>query len=290
MASAREPDPLAEALAGHGGLAAPPSATAQLRTLLEAELDASRAELAKARSGRVTVAFAPGGRALVPADPRLRADPGAVGERTFLVAAAAVGALVQAGGGALEAGGEESLELRAPGADPELAVLAFEEAHLDRVRHRALAVPEVVLRPAGLRPLDETHPLAVAARVARLGGDPTDPASIEAHEETVLAGQSPLPHDDPDPAGRIARRILQRLNGMGKWGGYHTEFVHLPRGFAGNERALAMRVGEALVAAGLLAEKQSVGQRHVYLNPRRAGDIHRMIETGERPAGLELEK
>ena len=76
------------------------------------------------------------------------------------------------------------------------------------------------------------------------------------------------PHEDPDPGRRVARRILQRLDGMGKWGGYHTEFAHLARGFAGNDRALAQEVGEALLEAGLLAEKPSVGQRHVYLNPR----------------------
>ena len=75
---------------------------------------------------------------------------------------------------------------------------------------------------------------------------------------------------------------------MGKWGGYHTEFAHLPRGFAGNDRALAITVGEALLAAGLLEEKPSVGQRHVYLNPRRAGDIHRFIESGQPPPGLQL--
>jgi hypothetical protein len=40
-------------------------------------------------------------------------------------------------------------------------------------------------------------------------------------------------------------------------------------------------VGEALLDAGLLAEKPSVGQRHVFLNPRRAADIRRLIETGE---------
>ena len=96
------------------------------------------------------------------------------------------------------------------------------------------------------------------------------------------------PHDDPDPARRAARRILQRLNGMGKWGGYHTDFAHLARGFAGNDRQLASDVGEALITAGLLAEKPSVGQRHVFLNPRRAGDIRRLIETGEAPSGLSL--
>jgi hypothetical protein len=86
----------------------------------------------------------------------------------------------------------------------------------------------------------------------------------------------------------VARRILQRLDGMGKWGGYHTEFAHLARGFAGHERALAGEVGEALLAAGMLAEKPSVGQRHVYLNPRRAAEIRRMIETGELPPGMRL--
>ena len=75
---------------------------------------------------------------------------------------------------------------------------------------------------------------------------------------------------------------------MGKWGGYHTDFAHLARGFAGNDRQLAQAVGEALLAGGLLAEKPSVGQRHVFLNPRRAADIHRLIETGAVPPGLKL--
>jgi hypothetical protein len=75
---------------------------------------------------------------------------------------------------------------------------------------------------------------------------------------------------------------------MGKWGGYHTEFAHLPRGFKGNDRALAQDVGEKLLEAGLLAEKPSVGQRHVYLNPRRAAEIRKLIDTGELPAGMTL--
>jgi hypothetical protein len=82
------------------------------------------------------------------------------------------------------------------------------------------------------------------------------------------------------------RRILQRLDGMGKWGGYHTAFDHLARGFAGNERALAYEVGEELLDAGLLEQKPSVGQRHVYLNARRAGDIRRLIDEGVVPAEL----
>jgi hypothetical protein len=96
------------------------------------------------------------------------------------------------------------------------------------------------------------------------------------------------PHEDPDPARRVARRILQRLNGMGKWGGFHTEFAHLARGFAPNDRALAGAVGEALIDAGLLVEKPSVGQRHVFLNSRRAGDIHALIDDGTMPGELTL--
>ena len=95
-------------------------------------------------------------------------------------------------------------------------------------------------------------------------------------------------HEDPDPARRVARRILQRLDGMGKWGGYHTDFAHLARGFAGNDRQLASEVGEALLAAGLLAEKPSVGQRHVFLNPRRAGDIRQADRNRRGTRWIEL--
>ena len=55
--------------------------------------------------------------------------------------------------------------------------------------------------------------------------------------------------DDPLPRRRAARRMLRRLDGMGKYGGYHTEFRHLARGFAGHERQLALEVGEALLRA-----------------------------------------
>jgi hypothetical protein len=101
-------------------------------------------------------------------------------------------------------------------------------------------------------------------------------------------GRAVRPHEDPDAARRVARRILQRLDGMGKWGGYHTDFAHLARGFAGNDRGLAQAVGEALLEAGLLAEKPSVGQRHVFLNPRRAAEIRRLIDEGALPPGMTL--
>jgi hypothetical protein len=75
---------------------------------------------------------------------------------------------------------------------------------------------------------------------------------------------------------------------MGKWGGYHTEFTHLARGFPQDERKLAGEVGEALIASGLLAEKPSVGQRHVFLDPRHVREIRGLIERGDVPATLDL--
>jgi hypothetical protein len=308
-------------LRARGGAGAPASATARLRDVLEATLRHGRGELAKPRSGYarpVEVAIAAqDGRLLAatPAASALRADPDAASERAWLLVAATVGALVElaepspppparADDLALLAGelpgGFLVLAFPAPRADPhaldELVPIAFEDhaGGLDRLRARALALPGAVLEAAALKPpIGASHPLRIAEAVARLGGRPEEERSVEDLEDAVLALLEPArpsvrPHEDPDPARRVARRILQRLDGMGKWGGYHTEFAHLPRGFAGNDRALAQEVGEALLAAGLLAEKPSVGQRHVYLNPRRAAEIRRIIDTGELPAGMSL--
>jgi hypothetical protein len=293
-------DDLAAAVADGAG-------PARIRALLQAELARGVRELAQKRSGYeqpVLVAAGPvegGLRAVAPAPPALRADPDAVNERTWLLVAALVGALVEATGhGEVRAGAfGDHLVLEVPGdpEDAELVPIAF-EAHvegIDRLRARALALPGGILGDADdvRDPIGPAHPLVVAAHVAALGGHPADPASMEEHEDAVLAALDAgadvaRPHDDPDPARRVARRILQRLDGMGKWGGYHTEFAHLARGFAGNDRALAEAVGEALLTAGLLAEKPSVGQRHVFLNPRRAREIHALIERGETPGDLAL--
>jgi len=306
--------PLATALQDAGGTAAPRGRFAQLRTLLREDLARSEREIARARSGReqpVTVVFAAAPEALLAVAPvaaAIRADPAVASERAWLIAAATVGALVEIvqpprpEGPAdllLQAGDLDGhLALRLPTAAPEdaeLAAVAFEEqaASIARLRSCALALAPEVLAEAH----DWRAPIAQALRsaeaVARLGGSPAEPASVAEHEEAVLTllearGGALRPHDDPLAARRVARRILQRLNGMGKWGGYHTDYRHLARGFAGNERALADEVGEALLEAGLLSEKPSVGQRHVYLNPRRAADIHGLIERGTVPADLRL--
>jgi hypothetical protein len=301
-----------------GGAIAPATATARLRTVMLAALRRGRDELDKPRSGYgapVEIAIATGGGMLLAATPAaatFRADPEAAAERVWLLVAAVVAALVDLGEAGAPAGPGD-LRVRAgdldgfllvalPGRlDPadleELAPLAFDDhaGGLDRLRARVAVTPARLLEGPELRePIGAHHPLRIAEAVARLGGRPEDPRSVEEHEEAVLAlltadsARAVRPHEDPDPARRVARRILQRLDGMGKWGGYHTDFAHLARGFAGNERALAQEVGEALLESGLLAEKPSVGQRHVFLNPRRAAEIHRLIDDGTLPAGMRL--
>jgi hypothetical protein len=305
---------LEDELQACGGAAAPATAVARLRENLLAALREGRNELAKPRSGKhdpvvVTFAAQEGGLfAATPVPAGLRADPDSVSEREFLLAAAVAGTLVElAEPGAPR--GPDDLKLRAgelPGGflvlaypghelDPELVALSFEDQveSVDRLRARALALPPGVIEDVPLRePIGARHPLRIAEAVARLNARPAGAFDDEL-EDAVLAlldptGEVVRPHADPDPASRVARRILQRLDGMGKWGGYHTEFAHLARGFKGNDRALAQDVGEKLLEAGLLAEKPSVGQRHVYLNPRRAAEIRKLIDTGALPAGMTL--
>ena len=68
---------------------------------------------------------------------------------------------------------------------------------------------------------------------------------------------------------------------MGKVGtNYHTAVDHLYRGVSADQRHDAMEVGEALIRAGLLGEKPSVGQRHVYLRRDALAQIHALIERG----------
>jgi hypothetical protein len=310
---------LEHALSEAGGADAPRDFSARLRGLLDAELRRGVRELGESRTGYETpiavAVAATGGELLaaLPVAPGLRADPGAVGERAAALAAAAVEQLVE-GASPGPPRSRDDLRLRLgeldgmlllayPAAEPlEAAEYAhealnaeFEERRIDRLRARSHLLPGHVLEGGtDLRaPIGATHPLRVAEAVTRLGGSPLDDETVEALEDQVLrllepAGSVSRAHQDPDPVRRVARRILQRLDGMGKWGGYHTAFDHVARGFAGHDRALAYEVGEALLEAGLLEHKPSVGQRHVYLSPKRSGDIRRLIDEGEIPPGLTL--
>jgi hypothetical protein len=306
---------LGRVLADAGGADAPPEWSARLRELLRAELERGAQELGEPRTGRerpialAVAALDATVAAVLPLPAELRADPAAVNERGGALAAAAVERLVEATEPGLAcdvselellAGAHDGfLALSYPAADPRWAADYAREAlddsarEIDRLRAQAYVFPGHVLDVSDLRPaIGATHPLRVAEAVTRLGGAPLDEDSLERLEPELLrllepAGGVARAHDDPDPRRRVMRRILQRLDGMGKWGGYHTAFDHLARGFAGNERALAYEVGEELLAAGVLEQKPSVGQRHVYLNTSRAGDIRRLIDDGILPPELD---
>src|SRR5918999_367020 len=262
---------LERALADAGGADAPREWAARLRELLRAELERGAREMGEARSGRERpVALAVAGLpdlvvTVLPLPPELRADASAVAERGASLASAAVECLVDAA----EPGGPHS-------GDDLALLLGACDGFL------ALSYPAADARLSA----EYTR-----EALPRLGGSPLDEDAVERLEPELLrllepAGRATRAHDDPDPRRRAMRRILQRLDGMGKWGGYHTAFDHLARGFAGNDRALAFEVGEELLNVGLLSEKPSVGQRHVSLNPRKAGEIRNLIDEGALPPGL----
>lgn len=202
--------------------------------------------------------------------------------------------------------------LELPGADGELAALALTERNpgADPVRVADLppgllgAPAEIPLAPTQRRgdalqglALDvNAHPVEVALTLAEHGQPLDAPAYPREMADNLrtwgLSGAPPAPEpghpgppgiaDDPCPRRRHARRVLQRLLRMGKVGtNYHTAVDHLYRGAPADQRHEALEVGEALIRAGLLGEKPSVGQRHVYLRREALPAIHALIERGE---------
>ena len=308
---------LERALADGGGARAPRELSARLRELLRAELQRGARELEEKRTGRerpIVLAVAPAEDSVVavlPLAPELRADAGAVerprrgagGRAPWSGWSRRPSRARRAGRTslALELGEHAGyLALSYPAADPAWSADYAREALDDAVerdrpaarRHAGAARP----RAGGVGPAAADRGDAPAARgggrhaagrLAARRGRRWRRSSRSCWRVLAPSGSVARAHDDPDPRRRVMRRILQRLDGMGKWGGYHTAFDHLARGFAGNERALAYEVGEELLDAGLLEQKPSVGQRHVYLNARRAGDIRRLIDEGVLPPELE---
>jgi hypothetical protein len=271
--------------------------------VLAALRDGGRRLLEAARPGAVPVVFAETSDGVALSLPIAAAAGDALPLRAERLANAAAAALaeaaslphpVRAGDAEIEAARWQGrLALRMAHPDPatllELLPLTLEDqaGELDRVRIEAVQLPAGDLDAT--EPVLEERWLWRAEMAARLGGRPgaaalaPEVATAVRDLEAGLAGAlgvDPAIADDPLPRRRAARRMLRRLDGMGKYGGYHTEFRHLARGFAGHERALALEVGEALLRAGYLAEKPSVGQRHVSLVAARTNDIRALVERG----------
>jgi hypothetical protein len=230
-------------------------------------------------------------------------------------------ALVGALGAAAEAGGAVAalrLEewhglacLVAPGMDAELFALTLPEAYEGGWRVAVAELPDgvelggppLLLTPArgaggsglvGLAQELGVHPVRVVltllAREQPFAG-PYPPELAHSLREWGCVGErapaaeaapSLAIDDDPCARRRHARTVLQRMLRMGKVGpGYHTEFDHFRRGAPAHMGREALEVAEALLRAGLLGEKPSVGQRHIYLNVKALPEIHALIDRGE---------
>lgn len=198
----------------------------------------------------------------------------------------------------------------APGAELTLGGLAFPEAHPAPARVAIAPLPDgiVVDGPpldfdtvpaAGRGGLDRlaqatrTHPVLIARELVAQGwrlDEPRYPDDVVDLLRHRGFDGPPAPRDapnfairdDPCPRRRHARLVLRRLLHKRKIGSqYHTEFDHLARGAPPEDRADALAVGEALIRSGLLGEKPSVGQRHVYLRRDALPGIHALIDRGE---------
>jgi len=196
-----------------------------------------------------------------------------------------------------------------PGADATLAELALGDLHPPPGRVAVAALPRSVDVDGPPLDLDATpddgrgglvavarairaHPVPIALALLEQGwgleedGYPDDVVDLLRHRG--LEGPALVPRraslaigDDPCPRRRHARRMLRRLLHKRKIGPqYHTEFDHVARGVAPEDRADALQIGEALIRSGLLGEKPSVGQRHVYLRREALPEIHALIDRG----------
>lgn len=200
--------------------------------------------------------------------------------------------------------------LAAPALDDDVTVLALAEVHAAPARSDAARIPtelavesslDLVLEPVahGAGGLGEvgrrtrTHPLRLASALLAqqwsLEEDAYPDSVVDHLRHRGFDGPAQAPpeaslaiDDDPCPNRRLARRLLRRMLAKGKVGpGYHTAIDHVAHGVEPNQRAVAYDIAEALIRAGLLIEKPSVGQRHVSLAREALPRIHALISRGE---------
>jgi hypothetical protein len=82
---------------------------------------------------------------------------------------------------------------------------------------------------------------------------------------------------DVEARQRIVRRILERLNTMGKYWPARTERRATARGLEGPDVGLALRATDALVACGLMREEHRGHEPRVGLNGDRRSEITDII-------------
>lgn len=75
----------------------------------------------------------------------------------------------------------------------------------------------------------------------------------------------------------IERGIIRKLFYLGKWGGNHTSFDNLPKGFPKELRKEVKVVAKNLIKKGWLLAKPTSYGVEVSLNPTKKGDIENIL-------------
>ncbi len=77
----------------------------------------------------------------------------------------------------------------------------------------------------------------------------------------------------------IQVKILRKLMSRGKWGGAHTEIIHLYDGLPRHLRGtnLAKKCLKELESMDFLILKKSTGEIHVSLNPEKKKQIYEFL-------------
>jgi hypothetical protein len=93
---------------------------------------------------------------------------------------------------------------------------------------------------------------------------------------------------DPERRSRVVRRILEKLNKMGRYWPARTEKRSTARGFDGSDVGLALRAADVLRDCGLLIEEaHGTHEPRVGLDGARRREIDDLI-AGRTPSNEEL--
>ncbi|MCX6799403.1 MAG: hypothetical protein NTW59_04910 [Candidatus Diapherotrites archaeon] len=77
--------------------------------------------------------------------------------------------------------------------------------------------------------------------------------------------------------GLVKARLLFKLARRRKWGGSHTAFDNLKKGFKSREHELVQKAAEELIKENLLFRKPTGYGLHVSLNHEKAAEIKQKI-------------
>ena len=75
----------------------------------------------------------------------------------------------------------------------------------------------------------------------------------------------------------IKKTILRKLVYMNKWGGAHTSFDNLPKGFPGHVRGEVKDIAKQLIKENFLLAKPTSYGLEVSLNPDKKKEIEELV-------------